>query len=193
MKEKILQYERKWLNGILLFCLGSMIGWLWEAAVYWTGHTPHPPIMQVLGEFRGVLHGPWVPIYGAGCVLICLLAHYTGKRLLPFFLISSAVCGIIEYITSWLLETLYHARWWDYSSQILNLNGRISALSVFFFGIAGAGLAFFLKPLFDKLLSRISLYRTRWICLLLSAFFIVDCVYSLIVPNMGIGVDLLGR
>lgn len=193
MKAKIMQYERSWLNAFLLFCLGSLIGWLWEAAVYWIGQMPHPPIMQVIGEFRGVLHGPWVPIYGAGCVLICLLAHFTKKRLLPFFLLSSAVCAVLEYVTSWLLETLYHARWWDYSNQLFNLNGRISALSVFFFGIAGAVVAFFLKPIFDKWLSRMPLKQTRWICFLLAMLFIVDCVYSLIVPNMGIRVDFIGR
>lgn len=193
MKEKILQYERKWLNSFLIFCLGSLIGWLWEAGVYWIGQMPHPSIMRVIGEFRGVLHGPWVPIYGAGCVLLCLLAHFTGKRLLLFFLISSAVCGIVEYGTSWVLEMLYHARWWDYSNQIFNLNGRISALSIFFFGIAGTAAAFFLKPNFEKWLTRFSLKRTRWICFLLAVLFTVDCVYSLIVPNMGTGVELIGR
>lgn len=189
-REKRLQTEGKWEAYVLLFYLGSLIGWLWEAAVYWISHTPHIPIIQVVGELRGVLHGPWVPIYGAGCVLICLLPRFTGKRPLCFFLVSAAVCGAVEYGTSWLLETLYHARWWDYSDQLLNVNGRISALSVFFFGIAGTVVAFLFKPVFDRWMLSISLVWKRWIFVVLTALFLVDCISSLVVPNMGIGVYL---
>ena len=136
---------------------------------------------------------PWAPVYGTGCVLICFLIYRIGKQPISFFFISSAVYGIIEYFTSWLLETLYHARWWDYSNQILNLNGRISALSVFFFGLAGLAVAFLLKPAFDRRLRLLSPSWKRTVCRLLIFLFLLDCVYSLMAPNMGIGVHLLER
>lgn len=182
-----------WGNELMLFYLGSVIGWLWEAAVYWFGNTPRPSVFQVLLEYRGVLHGPWPPIYGVGCVLICVILRGTGKRPLALFAVSSGLCAIIEYAASWILEFLYQARWWDYSGQFLNLNGRISLLSVLFFGLMGTAAAFLLKPAFDRWLLRLSPAWKRTVCVLLTALFLLDCGYSLAAPNLGIGVNLIGR
>ena len=53
------------------------------------------------------------------------------------FLVSMVGSAILEYATSWTLERLFHARWWDYSNMPLNLNGRISVPSSVFFGLGG--------------------------------------------------------
>lgn len=178
---------------LLFFYMGSLAGWLWELIVFWFSSAEKLSIIELFIEFRGVLHGPWTPIYGVGCVMICVLAQYIGKRPVVFFFISSTVCGIVEYVTSLYLELIYHARWWDYSDQFLNLNGRISALSVFFFGLAGVIVAFFLKPLFDKGIAHLSPKWKHAACLFATALFLFDCLYSLAAPNMGIGVDLIWR
>ena len=192
-KEEKMKENKKWGDELLFFYFGALLGWLWEAVVYWISHTPHPSFIQIILEFRGVLHCPWVPIYGIGCVLVCLLAQNTGKRPLLFFFVSSLICGAVEYVTSWLLETIYQARWWDYSNQMLNLNGRISALSVLFFSAAGSAAAFLLKPAFDKGLLYFAPLGKRNICVVLTLLFLLDCIYSLAFPNMGIGVNFIGR
>lgn len=74
---------------------------------------------------RGFLIGPYCPIYGFGSVLIgLLLSRYAGEPLVVFIL-AMVVCGTLEYVTSYLMEKLFHARWWDYSDKRFNLNGRI--------------------------------------------------------------------
>ena len=100
-----------------------LIGWLYEVGLH----------LVKDGVFvnRGMLHGPWVPIYGLGCVMMVLLKKSIGDRPVLYFVTSVVGCGVMEYTSSWLSEKLYHARWWNYSSCPLNLNGRI------FLGVAG--------------------------------------------------------
>ena len=120
---------------LIEFLFFSFLGWVWET-VYCTIKTGH-------WSNRGFLYGPICPIYGAGCVL----AQYVFGRLwsiLAFrpsiwqvFVICALGSAILEYATSYVLEKKYHARWWDYSSIPLNLNGRISLPTTLGFGLAG--------------------------------------------------------
>lgn len=66
-----------------------------QVAVYWTVHTTAVCDTGNTWIPRGG-HGPWVPIYGAICVLICFLIHCIGKRSIFFFFISSDVCGALS-------------------------------------------------------------------------------------------------
>lgn len=120
---------------LIEFLFFSFLGWVWET-VYCTIKTGH-------WSNRGFLYGPVCPIYGAGC----LLAQYVFGRLwaiLAFqpsiwqiFVICTIGSAALEYATSYVLEKKYHARWWDYSSIPLNLNGRISLPTTLGFGLAG--------------------------------------------------------
>lgn len=53
------------------------------------------------------------------------------------FLLALVLCGTLEYITSWLMEKLFHARWWDYSQKRFNINGRVCASNLLAFGVMG--------------------------------------------------------
>ena len=89
---------------------------------------------------RGFLIGPYCPIYGAGAVLITV----GGKLLSPVdrtwamsFLIAFVLCGLLEYLTSYILEKYFHARWWDYTERPMNLHGRVWIGNLILFGIGG--------------------------------------------------------
>lgn len=73
---------------------------------------------------RGFLNGPYLPIYGCGGIASALLLARLGS---PFavFLAGGALSCLLEYVTSYVMEQMYHARWWDYSDKPLNLQGRI--------------------------------------------------------------------
>ena len=143
------------------------------------------------GEFanRGVLHGPWLPIYGGGMLLILVVLYRFRSNALTQFWLIVVLCGIVEYMTSWILELLHDGqRWWDYTGYYLNLNGRICAEGLLVFGIGGMVVVYAVAPLIDDILEQIK-QRILWpICIALLALFAADVVYSAFVPNAGKGV-----
>lgn len=175
-----LDLENILLNYILLFVTCAVIGWLWEVIIALFQH----------GELinRGVLHGPWLPIYGFGALGIVLLLNRFKKHPWLVFLSSSVLCGIIEYCTSWYLETFKHLRWWNYNSAFFNLDGRVCGPSLFAFGLAGLLVVYLVYPMLTKLFNHLNLRAKKSICLLLVAIFIGDFVYSSDNPNTGEGI-----
>jgi uncharacterized membrane protein len=121
-----------------LFIIYSFIGWIME--VVWNVFTDKKLVN------RGFLIGPYCPIYGVGCLLlIFLLGRFKEQPVLLFFM-SIIVCSILEYSTSYVMEKLFKARWWDYSEYKLNLNGRICAATMIPFGFLGVLVVYFINP-----------------------------------------------
>jgi len=172
---------------LLLFFAASILGWCWEAAVYICIHSEYSPI-SILLSYRGVLHGTWVPIYGFGCVMMYLLGIHLKAHPCLFFGACSICCGATEYAVSYALEKLFHARWWDYSNAFLNINGRICAVSVFFFGLLGIAAVYLAEPVFRRAAMRLPEHVRRGLAAILLILFILDAAVSLASPNMGLGV-----
>lgn len=86
---------------------------------------------------RGFLIGPICPIYGYGVLGIVLLIGKNTTDILSVFLKSILICSILEYFTSYLMEELFNARWWDYSQNKFNINGRICLETMVPFGLLG--------------------------------------------------------
>ncbi len=110
---------------IVWFFVYSFAGWLWEVAYSLVKH----------GRFvnRGFLYGPLCPIYGAGALLGVVAVGPIGNPLLQFVL-GGLLAGILEFATSWAMERLFHARWWDYTGYFCNIQGRVCLLGVVVFG-----------------------------------------------------------
>lgn len=176
-------YDRSYsfLNIVLLFFAFSMIGWFWEV------------ILHIIQEGaivnRGVLYGPWLPIYGSGGVLILLLMRrFAQKPILTFFLII-LVCGVVEYFTGWALETFMHTKWWDYSGFFLNLHGRICAEGLLVFGVGGCAILYIGAPIMDEVLCRIPRKIRTVAAVILLSCFLADMAYSFLCqPNSGEGI-----
>ena len=184
IKEKLstLDYHKKYslYNLILLFFIFSMVGWLWEVILHIFSD----------GMFvnRGVLLGPWLPIYGSGGILIILITKRWLDRPFVTFGVIVVTCAVIEYATSWYLETFKGAKWWDYSDLPLNLHGRICLEGLLIFGIGGCIFLYLAAPKLDALLNRIPKTIKTVVCLILIAIFVVDFIHSIDHPNMGQGI-----
>lgn len=165
-----------WLDLVLVFFVVSMMGWIWEVVL----------ILVQSGDLtnRGVLHGPWLPIYGSGGVLMIWMKERLPGKWWVFFLSSMVACGVVEYIVSWVLEQIYHTRWWDYTSMPINLNGRICLSGLLVFGLGGLFLVYLLYPRLKRLFSRIPQKNKKVIAFCLGGLFCIDTVYSLAFPNM---------
>ncbi len=165
---------------VLIFFTFAFIGWAWEVGLHLVSD----------GEFvnRGVLHGPWLPIYGGGVVMILvLLARWRNKPLTEAVTIV-LLCGAVEYFTSLYLELSKGMRWWDYTGYFLNLNGRICGEGLLVFALGGMAAVYLLAPLLDTMWSRAKPRILAVICVVLLAVFAGDMVYSHYTPNVGDGI-----
>lgn len=166
---------------VLLFFIFSFIGWCWEVSLH----------LVLDGVFvnRGALHGPWLPIYGSGGVLLLTLLNRVRSSPVKEFFCIIFVCGMIEYWTSYYLEMVYDGmKWWDYSGYFLNLNGRICAEGLLVFGIGGMVFVYIAAPLLDNRIRVIRKQVLVWSCLILLGMYAADTVYSAGHPNEGEGI-----
>lgn len=167
---------------ILLFFTFSTVGWLWEVLLH----------LLTDGTFvnRGTLHGPWLPIYGFGGILILICLKKFRKNPLLLFLMAFILCGVVEYITAWYLETFNSMKYWDYSGYFLNLHGRICLEGLLVFGLGGCGFTYIFAPILDNLYKKIKPQIKSIICLIFLLTFTLDFMYSsLISPNEGEGIS----
>lgn len=166
---------------IVIFFSMSMFGWLWEVGMHLVSY----------GEFvnRGALHGPWLPIYGTGAVLILTVLNRFRKNPALEFGATIVLCGFLEYMTSLVMEIVTGGtKWWDYSGYFLNLNGRICAEGLLVFGIGGLAIVYIIAPVIDDLTGRLNERKVMTVCTVLLVLFLADAVYSQIHPNTGEGV-----
>lgn len=166
---------------ILLFFTFSFAGWIWEVLL---------GIIQT-GVFanRGALHGPWLPIYGTGCVITLIALKPLRKHPVLFFVGAMILCGTIEYGTAWFLETFKDMRWWSYDGYFLNLQGRICLEGLLVFGLASTANTYFLAPFMDNIYSKIPHKLSIILCIILVAIYGGDFIYSQSHPNTGYGVS----
>jgi uncharacterized membrane protein len=130
---------------MLVFAFGGIFGFIYEEIFY----------RFDLGEWvkRGTTFGPWIPIYGFGCLLIYFLTVRFRKKPWLVFLISALSCGILELATGFVLDKFFHTRLWDYSLVILNwgnLNGYICVRSVITWGLFALILIYAILPPVEK-------------------------------------------
>lgn len=165
---------------ILLFTVYAIIGWLMEVTL---GLFQHHKFVN-----RGFLIGPYCPIYGFGGVAITLLLSNFMKTIDSVSLVDSLwistivimfICGTLEYATSYFMEKIFHARWWDYHRFKFNINGRICLETLVLFGLAGPILLRITNPLILSGISYIPDLALNIIVITLFIVFVIDNIVSL--------------
>ncbi len=156
---------------ILLFMSYAILGWIIEVVLKYI------EFKRLIN--RGFLIGPWLPIYGFGALLITLLLQKYQGDPFPLFALSMIICGTLEYLTSYILEKIFRARWWDYSTNKFNINGRVSLNTMIPFGICGVLIINYLNPFFLKLYQTINSKTLVIILVIILPIFIIDNIVSL--------------
>ena len=133
---------------------------------------------------RGFMIGPYCPIYGWGALAITiLLKRYIDDWIVLLFM-SIITCGILEYATSYVMEKLFHARWWDYSRRKYNINGRVCLETLIPFGILGLTIMYITNPFILSILEKVPQNVLNIIAIVLFIIFTIDGAISLkIVSN----------
>ena len=154
----------------LLFLIYSFCGWA----------------IEVIGKLiekkrfinRGFLIGPYCPIYGFGALAITfLLKKYTNDGI-ALFIMAIVICGILEYITSYLMEKIFKARWWDYSQKKFNINGRVCLDTLIPFGLLGLFIMYVSNPFFLDILNKLPFTLLTILSSCLFVIFIIDNILS---------------
>ncbi len=130
---------------------------------------------------RGFLIGPYCPIYGRGALLITLLLNKYRTDPIALFVMGMVICSILEYMTSFIAEKIFHARWWDYSTKKFNINGRICLETMVPFGIGGVLIVYFINPFLIKLFNLLNPLFLNILTIVILVIFILDNIISLIV------------
>jgi uncharacterized membrane protein len=127
---------------------------------------------------RGFLIGPYCPIYGWGCILINILLNQYKSNVVVVFILIIIICSILEYLTSYVMEKIFHIRWWDYSNRKYNLNGRICLSNMLAFGVLGCLVIYIVNPFFLSLINKLPINEINIIALILLVIFLIDNIIS---------------
>ena len=123
---------------VWIFFVYAFLGWCTEVSY----------AALVSGRFvnRGFLNGPWCPVYGFGVVIVLAGLEPLRSNLLLLFVGSVALTSALEWLTGFVLEKLFHQRWWDYSDQPFNLGGYICLRFSIAWGLACLFVVEILQP-----------------------------------------------
>ena len=127
---------------------------------------------------RGFLIGPVCPIYGWGGLFITLALTRFSQYPVVVFVMAVFLCAILEYSTSYFMEKIFKARWWDYSDKKFNINGRICLETLFPFGILGLVVIYVLNPILAKCFSSVESNVLIIIACVLAGILILDTIVS---------------
>ena len=154
----------------MLFFIYAILGWIIETTLV--------SIEKRKFVNRGFLIGPYCPIYGFGGLAITILLKNYTKDTIVLFLMAVIICGTLEYFTSYIMEKIFKARWWDYSAKKYNINGRICLETVVPFGILGCLVMYVLNPITFKYLNMLSNSMLNIISAICFTIFITDNIVS---------------
>ncbi len=164
---------------IVIFFLFSVAGWCMEVTLKF--------IQYRRFINRGFLIGPYCPIYGWGAVAVTLIVGGLLARrgtIGETFLAGMVVCGALEYFTSWYMEKLFHARWWDYSTKPMNLHGRIWIGNLLLFGAASVVIVKGIVPFLLRALGKLPALTVELMAGCIVALMLLDNIVSHYLMNV---------
>lgn len=155
---------------VLLFFFYCLCGWVWESC--------YVSARQRRWVNRGFLHGPLLPIYGSGAIIILFATLPVADSLPLIWLFGMLAATALEYVTGDVMERIFKVRYWDYSNQKFNLNGHICLTSSIAWGFFSILLVRFLHPPIGRLLARVPALFVDPLAFGLTILFTVDVVRS---------------
>ena len=158
-------YELLWI-----FIIYAFIGWCAEVG-YAALNT---------GKFvnRGFLNGPYCPIYGCGVVIVVAALTPLKKNLIILFIGSFFLTSILEFITGFLLEKVFHNKWWDYSNLPFNIKGYVCLKFSIYWGLACTFIMDIVHPIIYKFITIIPHILGIILISIFMGLFVVDVIIT---------------
>lgn len=178
--------EYNFLEIIIYFITYSFLGWVMES------------IFRSISEKKiintGFLKGPFCPIYGVGAIIMLLFLKRFSDNLAVLFIVSVVVLTIWEYLVGVLLEKLFHTKYWDYSKNKFNFQGRICLTNSIFWGILGVVFIKYIHPAIENLIEKIDVRILIFVYSILGIVILVDMITSIVkVKNIKVTLEKIEK
>lgn len=154
------------------FFLYSFFGWIYESCLI--------SFREKRLVNRGFLNGPVIPIYGAGATVIMMTLDPIRNHYIAVFFGGMLAASVLEFVTSWVMEKLFHAKWWDYSDWKFNLQGRICLAASLFWGVLSVSMEIIFKPGMDRLIAGIPRKAGEYAGYVIAVLFLGDLITTVI-------------
>lgn len=154
----------------LLFLIYSFVGWIIEVTLYLKRYK------KIVD--RGFLIGPYLPLYGCGALLMVLCLGKYSEDIIILFCMSALLCTVLEYMTSYIMEKIFRARWWDYSTRKYNIEGRVCLKFALCFGLGGVIVVPFANPFLLSLMNKFSVDTINTAAVIFFIIFLIDVCVS---------------
>lgn len=166
MEKKI----RYYINTFLIY---SIIGFVIETSL---------KFFLFKGMNNGILYGPWIPVYGIGCVMIIIIMRFVFNRikvprwlkLVLVFLLSAIILTVAELLGGLLIEKVFHKVFWDYRDMKFHIGPYISLEMALLWGAMSIVVIYIIKPIIDKVIEKIPSIITY----LVLVAFSIDLVFT---------------
>ena len=157
-----------WLFFFYFYCF---LGWVWE--------TCYVSVRKGSWVNRGFMHGPFLPIYGSGAIVVLIFTLHFRTNAGLVFLVGMISATLLEYCTGVAMEKMFHVRYWDYTGKPLNLNGHICALSSFAWGMFSVALTLYMHNPIERLALSMNQNFLEVIAFLLTVYISIDMAESM--------------
>lgn len=157
----------QWAIFFYIYCL---FGWIWESC--------YVSIMTRKIVNRGFLHGPWIPLYGTGSIMALFLTLPIRDSIVKIYFAGLLGATALEYVTGWVMETIFKVKYWDYSNQKIQYKGYICLSSSLFWGLLAIGLVRYAHPPIERLVMQIPFIPSMIVAVILTVLFITDTIVS---------------
>ncbi|MFY9378827.1 MAG: putative ABC transporter permease [Acutalibacteraceae bacterium] len=161
------------------FFFYSFIGWILECIWCSTSETRKAKKFKFVN--RGFLMGPLCPIYGCSAVAMSFFLQPFSHNFLIVLFLGILVCDTIEYLTSYIMEKIFNARWWDYSQRFMNLHGRICLQHTCIWGLLSLAFIYIINPFSTNIILSLSGQHTKPLIYTLLVLFAVDFFIAVVV------------
>lgn len=157
---------------VTYFSIYSFLGWVMES------------IVRTIAEKKiintGFLKGPFCPIYGIGAIIIfTFLGQFENKPILLFF-IAVIVLTIWEYLVGVLLEKIFHTKYWDYSDQKFNFQGRVCLVNSIYWGVLGVIFVKYIHPFIQSLVGMVDIKLLHYVISIITVVLIIDFITTIV-------------
>lgn len=157
---------------LMYFIIYSVLGWIMESIIR--------SVIERKIINTGFLRGPVCPIYGIGAIIMLLFLERFQDNIIVLFLIAIVVLTTWEYLVGVLLEKMFNTKYWDYSHQKFNFQGRICLTNSLFWGVLGVVFVKYIHPFVQGLISKVEMNLLYYIIAIISLVMVVDFISTVI-------------
>lgn len=159
-------------NMLYFFIIYSFMGWIVESTF--------KSILFKKVVNSGFLHGPFIPIYGVGAILVITFLSPFSNNIILLFILGFVFMTIMEYIVGTFMEKMFNTSWWDYTGNFMNINGKVCLENSIYWGVLSVFLIKILHPEIEKVVLQIPYDIGCLGLIIFVVYFLTDYIITLV-------------